>query len=287
MTTLTSELGERGASAAPLTVDLSGSATGPGTLWRAVWARRDLLAILARKEFHVRYRRATFGVLWAVALPVLQSLVLAVVFSRVAHIGHASHYPVFVLSGMAAWLYFAMAFATGSTAIVDGSDLSSRVYFPRIMLPLVQLGSNLYGLAITVVVLVVMSPVLGVGLGARLVYLMPGVVLLVLVTAGFALVASALHVYFRDIRYLVSAALMMWMYVTPVIYPPADTHGLLRSAVLANPLTGVVELFHAATVGATVALLPAVLISLAWTAALLVAGVTLHCRFDRVFGDLL
>lgn len=287
MTALTSELGERGASSPPLGVDLHGSATGPGRLARAVWAHRELLGILARKEFHVRYRRATFGVLWAVALPVLQSLVLAVVFSKVAHIRHASHYPVFVLSGMAAWLYFSMALSGGSTSIVDGSDLSSRVYFPRILLPLVQVATNLYGLLITVGVLVALSPLLGVGLGAGLVYLVPGVVVLVLVTSGFVLVASALHVYFRDIRYVVSAALMMWMYVTPVIYPPADVHGLLRDAVLANPLTGVVELFHTATVGATVPLAGAVSVSLAWAAALLVAGVALHSRFDRVFADLL
>ncbi len=268
-------------------IDLSGEATSPGKLARQVWRSRELLVILARKEFHVRYRRASFGLLWALGLPLMQSLVLAVVFSHVAHIHNAPHYAVFVLSGMTAWVYFSTALGAGATAIVDGTDLSSRVYFPRCLAPLAQVGTNLYAFAISLVLLVGLCPLFGVGLTVRILWLLPASVLLVALMAGLSLVLSALHVYFRDIRYLVAASLIVWMYITPVIYPPAAAPRALRALLAVNPMTGVVDLFHYATVGPTGPMAVAVCLSVGYALVLLVVGVALQCRFDRVFVDLL
>lgn len=275
-----------GADTAP-SVDLRGEATPLAELLRSVWRSRQLLVILARKEFHVRYRRASFGVLWAIGLPLLQSLVMAIVFSRVAHIARAPHYSVFMLSGMTGWVFFTAALAAGSTAIVDGTELSSRVYFPRPLLPLVQVASSLYGYVITLGILLVLCPLLHVGLGWRTLVLVPASLLLVALVIGFCLVLSALHVYFRDIRYLVAAALMVWMYVTPIIYPSADAPGKLRLLLQANPMTGVTDLFHLGTVGATGPLAGAVAVAVVWTVVLLGCGLWLQARFDRVFADLL
>lgn len=278
---------ERAAPLAPASVDLHGEDTPARLLARQLWATRSLLAILARKEFHVRYRRASLGILWALGLPLLQALVLAVVFSHVTRIHHAPHYAVFVLSGMAAWVFFSVALSSGATAIVDGTELSSRVYFPRAVLPLVQVASNLYSLAITLAIVVAVCPLFGVGLGPRTLLLVPATVLLVLLTAGLCLVASALHVYFRDMRYVVSAALIVWMYVTPVIYPASDAPRALRAAIDLNPMTGVIDVFHLATVGQAGAVGPALLATAGWTVALLATAAALHCRYDRVFADLL
>ncbi len=268
-------------------IDLQGETTSPGKLLREVWRARELLVILARKEFHVRYRRASLGLLWALGLPLLQSLVLVVVFSHVTHFKHAPHYAIFVLSGMTAFVFFAAAVGAGSTSIVDGTDISSRVYFPRALMPLVQVGTNLYSLAVTVAIVLLLCPVLGVSLGPDALLLVPAALLLVALTAGFCLVASALHVYFRDMRYAVVAALMVWMYITPVIYPTADAPKKLRLLLDLNPLTGVVDLFHFATVGPTGPMTWALVVAAAWTAGLLVLGVGLQCRFNRVFADLL
>lgn len=270
-------------------IELSREATALPVLLRELWAARQLLVILARKEFHVRYRRASFGVLWAVGLPLLQSLVLALVFSHVTRIRNAPHYAVFMLSGMTAWIYFSLAMSAGSTAIVDNTEISNKVYFPRLVLPLVQMGTALYGFVITLAIVVVLSPVLGAGLGTRIFYLVPGTVLLLALTGGFCLVNSALHVYFRDVRYLVSAAMVVWMYVTPIIYPPVDAPKSFHLRVLldVNPMTGVADLFHAATVGAGGAMGLAVAVSATWAVVLLAIGLALQCRFDRVFTDLL
>jgi ABC-type polysaccharide/polyol phosphate export permease len=272
---------------APLSIDLRGEATSPAALARDVWRSRQLMVILTRKEFHVRYRRASFGLLWAIGLPLMQSAVMALVFTKIARIGHAPHYAIFILSGMTVWLFFTAVLAPGSTAVVDGTDLSSRVYFPRILLPLVQVATGLYGFVITLVIALILCPLLGAGLGESLLLLVPASLLLVTFTAALCLVNSAVHVYFRDVRYMVSAALIVWFYVTPIIYPAVDAPHPLRVLIDLNPMTGIVDLFHAALLGMTGDLGFPVLVSCVWTVALLVLGIGLHCRFNRVFADLL
>ncbi len=294
MDTAIADSAEQGASQVELeapparpSLDLHGEATPPLVLARQVWRGRELLVMLARKEFHVRYRRATLGILWALALPLLQALVLAVVFSRVARVHEADHYGAYVLIGMVAWSFFSMTYGMAGTAIVDGTDLSSRVYFPRVLQPLAQVASMLYGYVVTLVISVALCPVLGAPLGLRLLWLVPGTVLLLAVTLGFVLVTCALHVYARDLRYVISAMLMVWLYVTPVVYPVGDVPGLLRWVVNVNPLTGVVDLFHAAVLAHPGGLLEPAGVAMAWAAGLLAVGGALHCRFDRVFADLL
>jgi lipopolysaccharide transport system permease protein len=272
-------------SVAPPSIDLQGEATSPVQLAREVWRARQLMLILARKEFHVRYRRAAFGLLWAIGLPLLQSAVMAVVFSKVAKISHAPHYAIFILSGMTAWIYFTAVLTPGSTAVVDGTDISSRVYFPRILMPLVQVVTGLYGFVITLVITLALCPLLGAGPGTSLVILVPATLLLIALTTGFCLVNSALHVYFRDMRYIVTAAIIVWFYVTPIIYPATDAPNVLRSFINLNPMTGVVDLFHAGLLGTAGSIGFAVLVSCLWAAGLLVVGIGLHCRFNRVFAD--
>ncbi|HEV2370345.1 MAG TPA: ABC transporter permease, partial [Acidimicrobiales bacterium] len=237
--------------------------------------------------FYVRYRRASFGLTWAVGLPLFQSVVLAVVFSRVVHIHTGTNFAVFVLAGMVVWTYFSNTLSAASTAIVDGSGMAARIYFPRVVLPLVSVLANLYGYAITVAILLILSPILGVGLGAGILWLVPATVLTVAMTAGACLVASALHVYFRDVRYLVTAAVIGWFYLTPVLYPLRLAHGPLHALILANPVTGLVELARAATAGADPGWGWSALVSLAWALLLAAAGLALHRRYDRVFTDLL
>lgn len=270
---------------APPSIDLRREATSPVRLAKEVWQARELMVILARKEFHVRYRRAAFGLLWAIGLPLLQSAVMALVFSKVAKIGHAPHYAIFILSGMTAWIYFTAVLTPGSTSVVDGADISSRVYFPRILLPLVQVVTGLYGFVITLVITLALCPLLGAGLGTSLVVLVPAALLLIALTAGFCLVNSAVHVYFRDVRYIVTAAIIVWFYVTPIIYPATDAPPILRTFINLNPMTGVVDLFRAGLLDQTGSLGIPVLVSCLWTAGLLVVGIALHCRFNRVFAD--
>jgi ABC-type polysaccharide/polyol phosphate export permease len=266
---------------------LSNAATSPRQLASSVWASRELIATLARKEFFVRYRRAAFGVLWAAGLPLIQATILAVVFSRVVRIHTVGSYPVFVFTGMCVWTYFVSTITAGATAIVDNSSLTNKVYFPRAVLPLVQARSNLYALAINVVIVIILALAFGESLDAHVLILAPASILMVLLCSGLVLTLSALHVYFRDIKYIVQATFTGLIYLTPVFLPLQNYPSALRTAVLINPATGIAQLFHLAIDGTAEYWQGAVLITAGWTVVLAVTAVYLHCTRDRVMADLL
>lgn len=249
-----------------------------------LWRHRGVLRVLARTDFQVRYKRASFGVMWAVAVPLLQAMVLAVVFSRVVRVSDGVNFTAFVLSGVLSWTYLSATLGTGSTAVVDGTALADKVWFPRAILPLVPAAAGLVGFAISLAVMFAVLPILGVGFGAHLVLLVPAIALLIAFTVSLALVLAALHVYFRDVRYLVQAVLLVWFYVTPVIYP-ARLLGRLQHLVDLNPMTGIVALFRTATVGAPMASTRAIVVSIAVTAVLSVVSLEVYRRCDRTLID--
>lgn len=244
-----------------------------------------LLRVLAKKEFLVRYRRASFGVVWALALPLLQACVLALVLPKFVRFDVEGSYVLFVLAGSTVWSFFATSIGDGTASIVAAQDISTRVYFPRLVLPLVVVLSNLYALLPGVAVLAG-AAVADHGLTVRILWLVPAVLLATSLVASLAAVLSAMHVYFRDVRYFVQASLIAWFYLTPVIYP-LDAIGGLRPWIEANPVTGVVQLFRAGTVGIEGAWLASVLWSVGWSLVLFVIGLVVHRRRDRVFVDLL
>ena len=255
------------------------------TLLADLWRARSLMSMLARRDFFVRYRRASFGLAWAVVVPLTQAIILAVVLSRVTRIRTPGvSYTVFLLSGTVVWTFFSGAVTAATTAIVDGAGMSTKIYFPRATLPLVSVVAGLFGLALNIAVLLVLTPIFGSWPGWQVLLLVPAVALMTVLAAAFGLVLSALQVYFRDIRYILDAATRAWFYVTPIFYPLATLHGL-RSWVEANPVTGLVELFRAGTVGADPGWLPSLWWSLGWVGGLLLIALALHRKYDRLFAD--
>lgn len=251
---------------------------------RDVWRYRHVLVMLARTDFHARYKRASFGVTWAVAVPLLQTVVMAVVFSQFVRVPGTLNYPIFVMSGVLPWAYFSSVVSGGGTGIVDGTALTDKVWFPRALLPLQPALANLVALGVTIVVLVAALPVFGEPIGLRTLLLVPACLLLFLFTTSVSLVLAALHVYFRDVRFLVQAGLILWFYATPVIYP-VKLVGRLQAVIAVNPLTGVISLFHLATAGADVHWVRALVVTVLTTIALAVIAVETYRRYDRLFVD--
>jgi ABC-type polysaccharide/polyol phosphate export permease len=252
-----------------------------------------LVSALARKNFYVQYRRASLGMAWAGLLPLIQAAAMTVAFSVVVRVKVPGiPYPVFVFTALIGWSYVNATVSGASTAIVDGAGMASRIYFPRAVLPLVQVVSALYNWVISLAILIVLAIAFGYGIDWHIVLVIPAAVLMVTLTSGFVLVFSALHVYFRDLRYVVSAAMSAWFYLTPVAYPLSylGDHPGIRQLILFNPATGVVELFRAAFIHRP-SLSPdanvAIAISCGWAVALLVVAAVLHARYDRNFADLL
>jgi ABC-type polysaccharide/polyol phosphate export permease len=255
-------------------------------LLRDTWRARPLVAALSRQNFYTRYRRASLGLVWAISIPLLQALVLAFVFTQIIKIGAGSHYLVFVLAGVTPWGFFSSSVPAATTSIVDNAAMSTRIYFPRLVYPTVVVGSNLYGFLPSVVILVGASLVSGIGVGLRLLWLVPGILLLLGLTTAFSVLFSALHVYFRDMRYFVQAAFMAWLYATPIIYSIAQAErfaGLLPF----NPVSGVVLTFRAAVYGQDQHFGLSIAMTVAWIIVLSIVGLLVHRRYDRVFSDLL
>lgn len=241
-----------------------------------------VLATMARKDFQVRYKRATLGVLWALILPLLQAVVFVVLFSRILEV-RGFEFGASVVGGVMPWSYFSSCLPTASTAVVDGSGLAERVWFPRSLLVAVPLLSNLLSLAIILVLLVVATPVVGGSFTRWTLLLAPAPMLLMLFTIGLGLCLSALHVYFRDVRFMLQAVMLVWIYATPIAYPKALA-GSLGPWLDLNPMTGIISLFQAAVIGRGPEL-RAVVVSVVATVVLLVIGLEAHRRRDRLFVD--
>lgn len=268
---------------------LTAAATRPATLVKEIWGSRELIGVLARKDFFVRYRRAYLGVLWAIAIPLLQAAVLAIVFSTLVgdRVNTRGSYGAFLIVGTVGWSVFSGIVTSCSTAIVDNAALASKIYFPRAVPVIAGTLTSLYASMLGVLVVVVLLPLFGVTPGVRIVLVIPALLLAVALGGGFALVLSGLHVYFRDVRYLAAAAIQPWLYATPVLYPIDLAPHSVRPVIIANPATGVIELFRAATVGADPGWPGTVIVTCVWVVGLAILAVYLHCRYNRVFCDLL
>lgn len=266
--------------------ELRGESTPLGALVRDLWRSRGLVRILARKDFFVRYRRASFGLLWAVGLPLVQAAVLAVVFSRIARFDTEITYAVFVFAGVLPWTVFSGALTGGVASVVENQDVATRIYFPRAVFPLVVVASSLYGFVPGIGVLLVMHAAFGGSFGPEVILLVPATLLLLILTSAFALVLAALQVYFRDVRHILGALMLPWFWASGVFFPLEqirDLAGWLRL----NPVVGAIELFHAALGAEGTGWTGSVWITIGWAVGLFAAAALLHRRYDRIFVDLL
>ncbi len=227
------------------TVDTGVGAAAPPTLVVQLWRHRRLLAGLARTDFAMRYSGALFGLLWAVVLPLIQAVILIIVFSRVSGLQSVDDYSLYVVAGIVWWNYFSQSLASGGTAIVSSGELVDKLWFPRVMLPLVPPVANLAHLAITTSFVVAMAA-LGNGLpGWRVLLLIPLTVMLLLFTIVLAALTALAHAWFRDVGYALHAVLILWFYVSPIIYEPEEL-GKVGHALDWNPMGGIVDLGRAA-----------------------------------------
>jgi len=208
----------------------------------------ELTAVLSRKNFRIRYKRAVLGVFWAVLQPAFQALVLSYVFLRVFHVHSVPHYPVYVLSGILPWAFFAGSMTTATVSVVENGSLVKKVAMPLVVLPLSAIGGIGLGFAAALPVLLLAAVISGT-LGFSVLLLPFAVVLEIFTIVGFAVLMSSFYPAFRDVRYLVESMLLLGLYVTPILYDRAHLHGALAHLLLLNPMTGVMETYRAAILG--------------------------------------
>lgn len=260
-------------------------------LLRDFWAHRDLLLMLARQDYRSRYRSASLGLVWAVLLPLLQGLVIAVVFTHLTGGGRTSSFLPYVIGGVTAFGFVSSSLTAASTSIVDNGAIAGRLYFPRLVLPTIAPTANLPGLLIGFGIAFVISLVTGARPGWWALLAPAGVLLMWLLVVAAGALLTMLHVYSRDVRYIVQATMLILFYATPVIYRLDGVKGVvalpssLVPLVLANPVTGVVQLVRLALIGHASHVGSAVAITSGWIVALLAITLVVYARLERVACD--
>ncbi|MBB5751888.1 ABC transporter permease [Prosthecomicrobium pneumaticum] len=258
--------------------------------WRDLWHYRELFAILAWRDVTVRYKQTVVGVLWALVRPLLTMIVFTVVFGRLAGLPSDGGvpYPVMVMAGMLPWFLFSTILGSASNSIVSNGNLISKVYFPRLIVPLSACAVALVDSAITFVLLVGLMLSYGVAPDWRIVFL-PGFVLLaVLASVGPALILTALNIRYRDFGFIVPFIIQFGMYVSPVGFSSAVVPEEWRLLYSINPVVGVIDGFRWSLLGGDTAIhWPGFALGCLLVLALLWAGIRTFRATERTFADLI
>lgn len=256
--------------------------------WRDLWRYRELLGFLAWRDVKVRYKQAVLGAGWALIQPLVTMVVFTFVFGRLAKMPDGGMpYPLLVLAGLLPWQLFSSALGGASNSVVSNSNLISKIYFPRLVVPLSSLAVALIDFAVVLVLYVVMSAWFH-RFPTWHWLLLPVFVALTLVLAlGFGLWLTSLTVKFRDFRYIVPFILQVGVFVSPVGFR-TDSYPNWRELLALNPLTGIIDGFRWCLLSGNQQLDPFALgYSAVVSALLLVAGVWYFRKTERQFADVI
>jgi len=252
-----------------------------------LWHYRELLYFLTWRDIKVRYKQTVLGAAWAIIQPFLTMVVFTLFFGKLAKIpSEGVPYPLFSYAGLLPWTFFAQAVNQSSDSLVGNANLITKVYFPRLVVPLSAGLAPLVDFCIAFVVLIGMMFYYQIFPTGTLVWL-PAFLLLAFATSlGVGLWLSALNVQYRDVRYTVPFLTQLWLFATPVIYPSGAVHGPWRIILGLNPMTGVVEGFRWSLLGIGAA--PGAMIYMSMGVALLLifTGLMYFGRMEKTFADI-
>ena len=218
--------------------------------FKDLWSYRDLLYILAVRDIKVRYKQTLLGAAWAIIQPLFTMVIFWVIFGRLAGMpSDGIPYPIFAFAGLLPWVFFSNAVNASGNSLVGSSNLITKVYFPRMIIPLASVASGLLDFAISFGVLLMLMIYFGTGFTVNMLILPVLVILTSLLAVGIGMWMSALNVKYRDIRYALPFLIQLGMFATPIIYPASIVPEKWRPLLALNPLTGQIEAYRAAFFG--------------------------------------
>jgi len=225
----------------------------PAPSWRMpdlaeVWRYRELLYFFVWRDVKVRYKQTAIGVLWVFIRPLLSVAIFAVVFGRLVKVpSDGLPYPVFVLAAMVPWTFFSVALSAGASSLVGNASLITKIYFPRLVIPISTVISALVDIAVSFLLVLAMMAWYGQVPPLSALVTVPAVFVLTFTVAlGVSLWLGALNVRWRDVGNALPFLAQVWMYATPVVYPLSVVPAQWRWVAALNPMTGVVEAFRSA-----------------------------------------
>jgi lipopolysaccharide transport system permease protein len=255
--------------------------------FREIWHYRDVLRVLVWRDIKIRYRQTLLGGLWAVLQPLIAMAIFTFFFNRMARVASdGPPYQLFAFVGLLPWTFFSNAISLSSNSLITNQTLVSKIYFPRVFIPLGAIGALLLDLAIGLVLAFALMCYYHCPL-SRALWLLPLYVGgSIAAAAGLGFLLSAVNVAYRDVKYMVPFVVQMGMFVTPVIYPISYLPARYRPYLALNPMTGMVLGFRHALLGTAVDQ-KLIAISLASAAVTLVGGLLVFRRMELKFADII
>jgi len=215
-----------------------------------LWRYRELLYFLTWRDVKIRYKQAVLGFLWAFIQPFLKMVVFSVVFGGLAKMDSEGFpYPIFLYAGLLPWQFFADAVNRSGQSIVGGANLITKVYFPRLIMPVASVGACLVDFAISFGILIAMMFYYHMVPSASILMVLPLVLVTILSALGIGVLVSALNTAYRDFRYALPFLVQIWMFLTPVIYSVKIIPENWQWLILLNPMAGIVDAYRSAILG--------------------------------------
>ena len=253
-----------------------------------LWKYRELLYFLVWRDVKVRYKQTVIGAGWAIIQPFVTMIIFTIFFGNIAKIpSDGVPYPIFSYSGLLLWIYFSTSVSSSSNSVVGSSNLITKVYFPRLIIPLTSSLAGMVDYCIAFIILVLMMIYYGITPGFSIIFL-PIVLFLTFITAtGFGLWFSSLNVKYRDVRHALPFFIQLLLFATPVIYPLTFVPEKYRWLLSLNPMSGIIEVHRACILGNKSIDLNTLSISVSISLIIFISGLFYFRRTERFFADII
>jgi lipopolysaccharide transport system permease protein len=214
---------------------------------KGLWANRELLYFLIWRDLKIRYKQTVLGAAWAIIQPLVTMIIFTYFFGMLARVPtDGVPYPIFFYTGLLLWTFLSGTISTGANSLINNTNLITKVYFPKLIVPASSVGAGLVDFAVASVLLLGLLIYYGFPLTLNTLVAIPAILLTTLLALALSVSLAATNVKYRDVRYALPFLIQVWMFVSPIIYPSSLVPAQWRWVLILNPLTGIIEAFRAA-----------------------------------------
>jgi lipopolysaccharide transport system permease protein len=256
--------------------------------WSALWEYRELLYLLVWRDIKVRYKQTAIGVSWVVLQPLITMLIFTAIFGYMAKMpSDGVWYPAFTLAALLPWTYFSQAITRSGSSLVSNANLVSKIYFPRLLLPLANIVAPLVDFALSLIMLFGLLAYAGIPLTWKVVTLPVFILLAMLTAMGLSLFVSAMNVRYRDVGHAIPFLVQILMFLSPIVYPVSLVPEQWRMLYSLNPMAGVIEGFRWALLGKALPDVMMMSASFFVLCVVVLAGMMYFRQMERQFADVI
>ncbi len=254
--------------------------------WKELVAYRDLFRFLIWRQIKVRYAQSAIGIGWAVIQPLFSMLLFTVIFGRLAKVeSNGAPYALFSMAALLPWTYFSNAITDGVASLVSEANMLSKIYFPRLLLPISAVTAKLVDFGIAAVMMAILMLIYRQVPPWQVVFLPLAIVLMVATASGVSVWLTALAVQYRDVKHAMGFMVQLGMYASPVVYPASLIPSEYRLAYALNPMVGVIETFRSALLGTQAIPWDLLAVGTSSAVTLLLTGLAFFRHKEKIFAD--